>query len=50
MWCSSYLVKMLTETNSAAVFSRLGCADDAIANFPPTLDAGPVVDYDGGRR
>jgi len=21
--------------------SRLGCADDAIANFPPTLDAGP---------
>ena len=28
-------------TNSAARFSRLGCADDAIANFPPTLDAGP---------
>ena len=28
-------------TNPATVFSRLGCADDAIANFPPTLDAGP---------
>ena len=28
-------------TNSAARFSRLGCADDAIANFPPTLDGGP---------
>ena len=23
------------------MFSRLGCADDAIANFPPTLDADP---------
>ena len=30
-----------TLENSAARFSRLGCADDAIANFPPTLDAGP---------
>ena len=30
-----------TLENSAALFSRLGCADDAIANFPPTLDAGP---------
>jgi len=30
-----------TLENSAPLFSRLGCADDAIANFPPTLDAGP---------
>jgi len=30
-----------TLENSAAQFSRLGCADDAIANFPPALDAGP---------
>ena len=30
-----------TFENSATVFSRLGCADDAIANFPPTLDGGP---------
>ena len=30
-----------TFENSAALFSRLGCADDAIANFPPALDAGP---------
>ena len=30
-----------TFENSAALFSRLGCADDAIANFPPTLDGGP---------
>jgi len=27
---------------------RLRC--NAISNFPPTLDAAPVVDYDGGRR
>ena len=30
-----------TLENSAPLISRLGCADDAIANFPPTLDAGP---------
>ena len=28
-------------TNPAARFSGLGCAEDAIANFPPTLEAGP---------
>ena len=31
-----------TLENSAPLFSRLGCADDAIANFPPTLDAGVI--------
>jgi len=30
-----------TLENSAALFFRLGCVDDAIANFPPTLDGGP---------
>jgi len=39
-----------TLDNSAALFSRLGCADDAIANFSPTLDGRLVVVYDGGGR
>ena len=28
-------------TNPAARFSRLGCADDKLFAFPPTLDGGP---------
>jgi len=41
-----------TLENPAPLFSRLGCADDAIASFPSRLPStpAPVVVYDGGRR